>query len=395
MSTFNRLNWPRAFPWLLTALLVLVLADRIVFSAGVVGLVIRVTVVPLLISMALSYLLQPVVRFLDSRGLKRWQSTLTTMLLAVVVIVLLSIFAVPHIGAQLAATAQKMPAAVSKVAANVKPAIDRLHNYNPSLYEKGQQELNEILENPGATIEPMVGDIKNGFLRIAGVTASVLDLILIPFFVYYILNDGSRWAQEAGLMIPPRHRPEVRALFVQVNLVASNFVRGQMTVYCVMSLLYIFGFLILGVPLAFTLGILAGFGQVVPYLGTLIAAIITILVTVVDKPDPWRILTLIGVFVVVQSIEGFFLTPRILGERLELHPFLVIIGILIGGSLFGIPGIILATPTIAIARVFLRFAKDQYLRSRFYNTAHLIVSNEALEPSIILAGPEEQAEEKT
>jgi len=395
MTTFNRLNWPRAFPWLLTALLLLVLAERIIFSAAAIGLVIRVTVVPLLISMALSYLLQPVVAFFDSRGLKRWQSTITTMLLAIVVIVLLALFALPRIGTQLAATAQKMPAAVSKVASKVKPVLDRLHNLNPTLYEKTQYELDEVLKDPGTVVEPIVGWVKGGLLRIIDVTASVLDLILIPFFVYYILNEGGRWSQEAGLIIPPRHRASVRNLFDQVNVVASNFVRGQMTVYCVMSLLYILGFLVLGVPLAFTLGILSGFGHLVPYVGTLVAAIITLLVTLVDKPDPWRFFALVGVFIVVQSLEGFLLTPRILGEKLEMHPFLVIVGILIGGSLFGIPGIILATPTIAVSRVFLRFAKEQYYKSRFYNAAHLIVSNDVLETSVILVSSEEEAEEKT
>jgi len=395
MTSFNRLNWPRAFPWLLMALLLLVLAERIIFSAEAIGLVLRVTVVPLLVSGALSYLLQPVVRFFESRGLKRWQSTITTMLLAVVVIVLLAIFALPRIGAQLAATGQKMPAAISKVASKVQPVMEHLHDLNPEIYEKAQTELNQALADPSTVIEPAIGYVKQGLLRIVNVTASVLDLILIPFFVYYILNEGGHWAQEAGLIIPPRHRPSVKDLFKQVNIVASNFVRGQMTVYCVMSLFYIFGFLILGVPLAFTLGILSGFGHLVPYVGTLIAAVVTILVTLVDKPDPWRIIALVGVYVVVQTLEGFFLTPRILGERLEMHPFLVIMGILIGGSLFGIPGIILATPTIAIARVFLRFAKDQYYRSRFYNTAHLIVPSEVLEPSIILVGPDDQAGEKT
>src|SRR5437773_1952039 len=188
--------------------------------------------------------------------------------------------------------------------------MERLHSLNPSLYEKTQSALNQALEEPGTLVEPVIGYIKSGLVRVVDVTASVLDLVLIPFFVYYILNEGGGWAKEAGLIIPARHRPTVRYLFTQVNHVASNFVRGQVTVYCVMSVFYVSGFLILGVPLAFTLGILSGFGHLVPYVGTLIAAIITLLVTVVDKPDPWRILAIIGVYVVVQSAEGFFLTPR-------------------------------------------------------------------------------------
>ncbi|HZS47920.1 MAG TPA: AI-2E family transporter [Blastocatellia bacterium] len=394
MTRLNRLNWPRALPWLLTALLLLLLAEKIVTSAQAVGLVLRVTVVPLLLSLALSYLLQPVVRFFERHGLKRWQSVITSMLLAVVVIVLLAVFALPRIGAQLAATGQKLPTAVVKIASGIKPAMQRLHNINPAIYEKMQAQLDETLENPGVIVEPMFGSIRNGLLRVVDVSASILDLVLIPFFIYYILNEGGTWSQEAGLLIPPRYRASVLDLFRQVNIVASNFVRGQMTVYCVMSLLYIFGFLVLGVPMAFTLGILSGFGHLVPYVGTVIAAVITILVTVVDKPDLWRILALIGVYVVVQSMEGFLLTPRILGERLELHPFVVIIGILIGGSLFGILGIVLATPTIAIARVFLRFARENYIKSRFYNTQNLIVSDGVLESAIVLAGPIETVEEK-
>src|SRR5215472_9565266 len=99
MTRLSRLNWPAALPWLLTALLLLLLAEKIVTSAQAIGTVLRVTVVPLLLSLALSYLLQPVVRFFERHSLKRWQAVITSMLLALVVIVLLSVFALPRIGA--------------------------------------------------------------------------------------------------------------------------------------------------------------------------------------------------------------------------------------------------------------------------------------------------------
>jgi predicted PurR-regulated permease PerM len=113
--------------------------------------------------------------------------------------------------------------------------------------------------------------------------------------------------------------------------------------------------------------LIAGFLNFIPYVGTAIGIIITIALTLASGGGVWNISGVIGVFVAVQTIEGYILTPRILGGRLNLHPMAVFIGLLAGGKLFGLLGIIIAIPTIAISKVFLKFANELYHASDFYH----------------------------
>ena len=151
-----------------------------------------------------------------------------------------------------------------------------------------------------------------------------------------------------------------------VAAVGSNFIRGQLTVCAAMALLDSVGFLALGVPMAIFLGCCAGFGHLIPYVGPIAAAFLTVSLTALDSPEWWRILGVVAVIGGVQAIEAVFLTPFILGSRLELHPFWVLAGITIAGHLFGILGMILATPAIAVSKVLLTYAHHAYLHSKFY-----------------------------
>jgi len=145
----------------------------------------------------------------------------------------------------------------------------------------------------------------------------------------------------------------------------------------VMGLLYSLGFAILRVPLALTIGMLAGVLNFIPYLGTLIGLTLSLLFLVLDEAGIGRLLGVLGVFIIVQTIEGYYLTPRLIGSRLHLHPLWVLTGLLIGGNLFGLVGVILAVPVIAIAKVLLGFIEDIYQQSDFYRrTGHELLTDQ-------------------
>jgi predicted PurR-regulated permease PerM len=137
-------------------------------------------------------------------------------------------------------------------------------------------------------------------------------------------------------------------------------VRSQLLIGLVMGVLYSLGFMILGVPLPITVGMLAGVLNFIPYLGTLIGLVLALLFLALDYAGIGRFLGVLGVFALVQSIEGYYLTPKLIGSRLHLHPLWVLTGLLIGGNLFGLVGIILAVPVIAIAKVLFGFLEDIY-----------------------------------
>ncbi len=134
----------------------------------------------------------------------------------------------------------------------------------------------------------------------------------------------------------------------------------------------------------------------IPYVGTLLGIILACGFTLADGGALWNIAAIIGVFIVVQSIEGYYLTPRILGGRLNLHPMAVFLGLLIGGKLFGLLGIILAIPSIAIGKVFFKFLRELYQGSYFYHAGDvhpLEAPSEVLEERIAEAAETVLAEQ--
>jgi predicted PurR-regulated permease PerM len=135
--------------------------------------------------------------------------------------------------------------------------------------------------------------------------------------------------------------------------------------------LYAIGFFLLGVPAWAGIAVLSGFLNLIPYVGTAAGIGLATGFTFAHGGGLWRIAGVLAVFVIVQSIEGYFLTPRILGGRLSLHPMAVFLGLLIGGKLFGFLGILLAVPTIAVGQVFVKFLREIYKHSFFYHAGEI------------------------
>ena len=365
-GTRAKIRWPRWTPWVIISLAVILLAGLLVEAADRIGYVLWPIFVPLLISSALAYVLDPVVVWCERLGMTRRRAILTTLLGAGVVVVLLFAFVVPMLAAQFGESAKRLPALVQILLEQLQPALGTLRSFNEGLYQSVNARINEYVADPSLLTAPLMEWLRSGTGGVLGLTTSLFEAILIPFFVYYILRDLPRLRKNVEALIPPRHRTTVHEVFDRVAAVGSNFIRGQLTVCAAMAVLDSIGFLLLGVPMAIFLGVCAGFGHLIPYVGPIAAAVLTISLTALDSPEWWRILGVIGVIGGVQAIEAVFLTPFILGSRLELHPFWVLAGITIAGHLFGILGMILATPAIAVARVLLTYAQHAYLQSRFY-----------------------------
>jgi predicted PurR-regulated permease PerM len=181
-------------------------------------------------------------------------------------------------------------------------------------------------------------------------------------------------------LVPPRFQPTTGTLIHQISDVLSTYVRSQLLIGFVMGALYAVGFATLRVPLAVTLGLLSGLLNFIPYLGTLIGFVLSIAFLALDGAGFARISGALIVFAIVQSVEGYYLTPKLLGNKLNLHPLWVIIGLVIGGNLFGLIGIILAVPFIAIAQVLLGFLEQIYQESQFYRRPNTKLLTESGNP---------------
>lgn len=360
------LKWPRVLPVLVTVGVLVVITGAFFYGLAQVYDSLRAVLVPLLLSLAIAYLLEPLVDRLVGQKFRRRTAAVVTVVGSTVLLLLIVGLAAPIIGSQLVESAQKIPQAVANAFAALKPRIEHLHTVNPGAYDWIMGKINDVVQHPSGLTEPVIGSLQSAFTQFAHATSGLLDAVLIPFFVYYLLSDGREWRARLVELVPLRRQPMVVDFINQMDGVASNFVRGQLSVCSVMALFYILAFIIIGTPLPFALGIISGFAHLIPYVGTFSAAILTLALTGLESPGWVRLVFIVATYVGVQSLEGFVLTPRILGERLQLHPFVVIVGILVGGSLFGMIGIVLATPAVAILKVVLRMAIGAYKQSKFY-----------------------------
>ena len=207
------------------------------------------------------------------------------------------------------------------------------------------------------------GKILLGVSKSGGVlAAAVLSLFLIPILTFYMLRDWDSFMAHLSALIPDRQRETVLELARETDSVLGAFLRGQVLVMLALAIIYTLGLSLIGLKFAIAIGVVAGLVSFVPYLGFVFGIGLAGL-TVALEPNPlWNLAGVVATFTIAQVIEGSFLTPKLVGDRIGLHPVLVIFAVAAGGQLFGFFGILLALPAAAVLSVLIRFAYHRYLK---------------------------------
>ncbi|HKX27372.1 MAG TPA: AI-2E family transporter [Blastocatellia bacterium] len=349
----------------------------------------RIILIPLLCSLALSYLLAPVVSWFERRGWSRPSSVLLTLTAMTLGLILALIFLLPSLWTQMTRSYDQASQLVGRLP-QLEQSLTSVKRVSPPLYQFIQSQVKRLNtpEEQTRLRDLAAGWLQSGWFKLVDLTTSILDLLLIPFFVYYLLADYREMRNRLDRLIPPRYHAVTSELLSQVNRVLSSYVRNQLLIALCMGSLYTIGFSILQVPLALTLGLLSGLLNFIPYLGTLTGLGLSLSFVALEGGGLGRLMGLAGVFIVVQSFEGYYLTPKLLSSRLQLHPLWVLAGLMIGGNLFGLLGIILAVPVIAVAKVVLGFLEDLYQQSNFYRDAGMTLLTDRGQPVVFMAAPE-------
>lgn len=348
--------------WVPAVVLIVVLLD-LIYILGSVALV------PVLASFAVAYLLNPLVFVGEKQGLSRPVSTLLAMILVGFSIAAFLTLVIPDLWGQTVESTQKVLSNFTPQSAARHRAM--LRRYSPALDRAVGNQMEQFLSNPSATLGASSSWLAGGLSGFLSTAAASLDLLLVPFFVYYILVDFGRWRDSLEEMIPPRFQNTFSRLFDEVGRILESYVRGQLLIAMIMAVLYAVGFAALSVPAWAGIAALSGLLNAIPYVGTALGLVLATGFSLAAGAGILKIVGVVGVFVAVQSIEGYYLTPKILGERLSLHPMAVFLGLLIGGKLFGLLGVILAVPTIAVAKVFVKFILELYKGSHFYHAGDI------------------------
>lgn len=205
-----------------------------------------------------------------------------------------------------------------------------------------------------------VGAIQKTYQGVTGLIVGILNFIMLPVFTFYFLVDYKRINSGFYDMMPPQWRVVVKDWLGEIDQVLGNFIRGQFMIACILALIFSIGLSILQVPMGAVIGIVAGMANMVPYMSIVVGLVPALLFALIDNGDVMQLVWVLLIFVGGQSFEGLYLSPRIMSGEVGLHPVVVIVAIIVGGTLFGLAGVLLAVPVTAVLKVIFQRLHKQW-----------------------------------
>lgn len=334
--------------------------------AAVVFLIVQMRDVlsPFVVAAVLAYILNPLVEKLSRHGVWRGAAAMLVMVFTLLLLVLLLLIVVPMLVQQFGSLLGKMPELANFVQNKALPLANRLLGTHWALDE---QSLSNWLSSHLGSVKTGLSKALPALLEQGGSLVSSLgNLAVLPFLLYYFLLDWSRWTEGIKTMIPRRYLAAYTRIGGNMDTVLGEFLRGQLTVMLIMGLLYGLGLMLTGLESGFAIGMVAGILVFVPYLGAFTGLLLATMAALLQFGTWQGLITVWAVFAVGQFLESFFITPKIVGDRIGLSPFWVIFALMAFGSLLGFVGMLLALPLAAVTLVLLREGVAAYMDSGFY-----------------------------
>lgn len=371
MEEKNKKGKPISWFWkwflnnqVVTALLVVLLLLVIVFLFTKVSYLfepvwqfLAIVGLPIILAGILYYLMNPVVDYLEKKKIPRIYSIIGLFVVVVALIVWGIVVIVPKIQEQSVSFASNFPQYVDTIDDKLTEILrDPLFNqFREQLETAGDKIINsagDLIKNLSKTTVQSVGSI------VGAVATVIVAIMTMPFILFYLLKDGRQLAPYFVKFLPTRMRKPTLKVLSEMNDQVSSYIRGQLTVAFAVAIMFIIGFSIIGLEYSVTLGIVAGFLNLVPYLGSFLAMIPAVFLGIVA--GPLMLVKVIIVFIAEQTIEGRLISPLVLGNQLAIHPVTILLVLLTSGKLFGIVGVILGIPVYAAAKVIITHIFEWY-----------------------------------
>lgn len=314
---------------------------------------------PFIAAALLAYLGDPLADRLQKFKLPRTLAVVAVFLITIVSLALVILLIGPLVKTQIGALFQALPDIARQIEQVWLPTLLGWMKVEPG----DDVGIGAFLARYSDMVGSWSGKILLGVGKSGGVlAAAVLSFFLIPILTFYMLRDWDSFMAHLGALVPRSQRDTVIQLARETDSVLSAFLRGQVLVMLALAIIYSLGLSIVGLKFAIAIGVVAGLVSFVPYLGFVFGIGLAGL-TVALEPEPlWHLAGVVATFTIAQIIEGTVLTPKLVGDRIGLHPVIVIFAIVAGGQLFGFFGILLALPAAAVLSVLIRFAYHRYLK---------------------------------
>jgi predicted PurR-regulated permease PerM len=322
---------------------------------------------PFLFGAFLAYLADPLVVRLTDRGMKRSLSaTIVFFALLIGLIVLILLF-IPLVQNQAADLPNVIPNTLTWLQTNVLPWMKEHFGIDEGTINTDtlKSMLSDNITQAGGAANSLLKTVLHSGVKLAEWT---INLILIPVVMFYLLVDWNKVINGIHNLIPRKYEPRTVKLAKESDEVLSAFFRGQLIVILVLSMLYSIGLSLIGLQIGIIIGVIAGLLSIVPYLGFIVGVVIASIAAAVQFGTFSSVLLVWLVFGAIHLFENMFLTPKLVGDRIGLHPVAVIFAILSGGTLFGFLGVLLALPVASVIMVWVRYLHQRYRRSNLYQT---------------------------
>ncbi len=346
----------RAAAWCLIAAL-------IVLALWILGPVLT----PFVVAAVLAYALTPLVNKLDRMGkgrLPRVVAVVVVELLFILVALSLVLLIVPIVAKEIPLMREQIPLLADRITTGLTPWLAQF-GIKVSLDVGSLKTL--ALKYLNANYEDMFGSLLSS-IRLGGSVALAIlgNAVLIPVALFYLLMDWDKFVARMLELVPPPMRSAFDSFTDEADSVLGQYLRGQFLVMLVMAAFYAIGLALFGLDLALPIGIFTGLAMFIPYLGFGIGLILAILAGLLQFASIKAIVMVAVVYGIGQVVESLYLTPRLVGERIGLHPLAVIFALLAFGQVFGFVGVLIALPASAVLLVAIRRVKERYMTSKLY-----------------------------
>ncbi|MFP4601191.1 MAG: AI-2E family transporter [Persicimonas sp.] len=329
---------------------------------------------PLVASATIAYLLDPIIKRFEERGASRTVAVAICVLSVTLLVGLVGLFMVPTIVEEIGALIGQLPDFVRTVQTEWVPWIEqKLDTELPADVRQGVERYGEQISASLPYMAQQAGQWALGAVSTTGhVLLTLFNMILIPLFTFYFLSRLDRFKTEVVRWLPIRRREYTLKLLSRMDDAVGNWFRGQVQVAVIIGLLFsvglalVFGLAGIDPKLGIAIGIISGLLNIVPYFGTIVAIILTALVVLLNWAGWLAVLGVVAVFLIINALESYVLTPRIVGTKVGLSPIAVIILLLIGGELAGIWGILLIMPIAGAIKVIMPDLLAIYRETAFY-----------------------------
>lgn len=344
-------------------LIIFIISTLIIYSINEV-------LTPFILSFLIAYLLNPLVTKMDRFKIKRSYSTMIILMVFFAIFISIIILVSPILYKQIISLITDLPVYIDNIYNKLLTYLDsKFINLSEETIYKFKQKITAssdgILSNTTSLTKSFLHSLFNSTLSIVNIIGLML---LTPVLCFYMLKDWDQIIYQINNLLPKKYKTTILEQIDNVNKVLSGYIRGQLNVCLILGIIYAAALSAIGLKYGITVGFLTGLFSFIPYVGVLFGFLVSLIIGYIQfDAELYKLILIALIFIISQTIEGNFITPNLIGNKVGLHPIWIMFGLLVGANLLGFTGILLSIPITAIVGVLVRFMIKQYKNSKLYN----------------------------